>query len=242
MLLSTFTYTLLLLLLIPLASTASLTLFIPPTPLLPDPSHLPPSTHATLTTLNRTYTAPLQRPSRFTFRNLTAGSYLLDVHCRDYAFGALRVDVGADAGAVEVWQTFRGNEWGNRGERLGLGEGGVVEVRPAAAKAFFEERAGFSPLALLRSPMILLAVVSMGLMFGLPYMLDNMDPEMRAEFESNQKRVTSSSASPLQNFDLAGMLAGQGQGQDQQQAKGSGGGGGGGNGASGGGARRRAGN
>ncbi|KAI9863837.1 MAG: hypothetical protein M1813_003489 [Trichoglossum hirsutum] len=232
--LSAFTYSLLSVLLLTLLPelavtvTAPLTILIPPAAI--PPSLLPPSTSASLTTLGVTYTAPLQRDSRFVFRNVSAGSYLLDVHCRDYAFAPLRVDVSDDGkGGLEVdaWQTWRGNEWGNKGERRGGGE--VVEVSPVGGKEFYAERQGFSPLSLLKSPMILLAIVSMGLMFGLPYMLDNMDPEMRAEFEAQQKRTAPPSTASLQGFDLAGMLAGQ------QPGKGSSGG-------NGGSVRRKAGN
>ena len=44
---------------------------------------------------------------------------------------------------VEVWQTFRGNEWGNKGERLGGGEGSVkVNVGVLTEKNFYEARSG----------------------------------------------------------------------------------------------------
>lgn len=35
------------------------------------------------------------------------------------------------------------------------------------------ERAGFSPLSLLKNPMILIAGVSMIIVFGMPYLMDN---------------------------------------------------------------------
>ena len=49
----------------------------------------------------------------------------------------------SEKGYVEVWQTFRGNEWENKGERVGGGEGKVaVDVRVAAEKGFYESRGG----------------------------------------------------------------------------------------------------
>ncbi|TVY86188.1 hypothetical protein LAWI1_G006655, partial [Lachnellula willkommii] len=68
-----------------------------------------------------------------------------------------------------------------------------------------------SPLSLLKNPMILIAGVSMIIVFGMPYLMDNMDPEMRAEFEERQKSTSITSgtaANPLQNFDAAAWLAG----------------------------------
>ena len=50
------------------------------------------------------------------------------------------MDVGEE-GQVEVWQTFRGNEWDNKGERVGAGSG-VVEVKVVGHKGFYEIREG----------------------------------------------------------------------------------------------------
>jgi len=160
---------------------------------------------------------------------VTSGSYLLDVHCHTHAFNPLRVDVheglklkdnGAgveDVQEVMVWGTFRGNEWGNKGEAVAVkevdGKVGVwgFEVVARGMKDYYIERAGFSPLSLLKNPMILIAGVSMIIVFGMPYIMDNMDPEMKAEFEERQKSSPLSGgaqANPLQSFDPAAWLAG----------------------------------
>jgi len=139
-----------------------LSLTLPPTALLPNPSLLPPSTHATLLGAGRTLTAPITRRNTFDFKRLTPGSYLLTFQCRDYTFAPLRVDVSSSpsnnepdqvAGQekVEVWQTFWGNEWGNKGEYRGGGsvsttragdEAVMVEVRPERAKEYYSSRTG----------------------------------------------------------------------------------------------------
>lgn len=125
-------------LLLPLVSAASLSLIVRSTALLPNPNTLPPSTSATLTDLGRAYTAPLQRDNRFTFRNISAGSYLLDVHCRDYVFAPLRLDVSSDD-KVEAWQTFRGHEWDNKGEKS---VERPVELKVLGGKDYYEQRSG----------------------------------------------------------------------------------------------------
>ena len=51
------------------------------------------------------------------------------------------MDVNAQ-GVVEVWQTFRGNEWDNRGEKIGAGTDINVEVKVVGKKNFFESRGG----------------------------------------------------------------------------------------------------
>ena len=139
--------------LFPLVLSTHLLISIPASQFLPQPSNLPPSTTATLTTLHHIHTSPLRSDNTFDFRNVTSGSYLLDIHCRTHAFAPLRVDVsegGKDSQGeeVEVWTTFRGNEWGNKGETLGVreveGRVGIwgFEARAIGVKEYLIERPG----------------------------------------------------------------------------------------------------
>lgn len=110
-----------------------------------------------------------------------------------------------------------------------------------------------SPLSLLKNPMILITVVGLAFVFGMPYMMDSsksymplgpcictdipslkVDPEMKKEFEEQQKKsILSGGAStpnPLQNFDMAAWMAGKTAGssepeRDEGNASGSGSGG-----------------
>lgn len=150
-------------LLVSLAGAARITVTIPSTPQLQSPSTLPPTTHATLQSHGAPLSAPLTRSNTFDFNNVAVGSYLLTVHCRDYIFEPLRVDVSKwEAGEedvsgtatgqerVEAWQTFRGNEWDNKGEKRGEGkENVVVEVRPVALKEYYQPRGGCKFLSII---------------------------------------------------------------------------------------------
>jgi ER membrane protein complex subunit 7 len=125
--------------------TTSLTLAIPATQGLPNPNILPPSTHATLSALNAYHSAPLSVHNTFVFHNITSGSYLLDVFCPTHAFAPLRVDVTVSAQEgqdllVRAWETFRGNDWDNKGEAVKVAEGNVFEARLLGGKAYFMER------------------------------------------------------------------------------------------------------
>lgn len=137
--------------LLPFALSASLTLYIPPSQRLPNPATLPASTHATLYAQGRPYTAHLTRKNTFEFEGLDPGSYLATVHCRDYLFSPLRVDVTASVAAdgtkgtekVAVWGTFRGHEWDNKGEKRGEGMGDLtVELGVGPAKDYYQVRQG----------------------------------------------------------------------------------------------------
>jgi Protein of unknown function (DUF2012) len=144
-------------LLVAVASAAHITITIPSHPLVANPANLPASTHATLHANGAPLTAPLTRSNTFTFSHVPTGSYFLTIHCRDFFFEPLRVDVGTDENGIEwakSWQTFYGNEWDNKGEKRGEGvaaAGGagenneaiaVIESRVTGAKEFYQEREG----------------------------------------------------------------------------------------------------
>ncbi|KAF2640465.1 hypothetical protein P280DRAFT_549337 [Massarina eburnea CBS 473.64] len=221
------------------ASAARFMLHVPATPFM-NPSSLSSTTHATLQSSGPPQEAYITRSNAFNFHNISAGSYLATVHCHDFAFEPLRIDVtveelvegsGDKKEVVRAWQTFIGNEWDNTGESRGEGGNGlVVEVKPLGQKNYYQERQGFSPLSMLKNPMILMALVSMVLVVGMPYLMDNMDPDTKAEFEEMQKNspikgAATDTASQIQNFDLASWMAGKkesssrGQSPAPQQSK-----------------------
>ncbi|KAL7808871.1 hypothetical protein V8C26DRAFT_423315 [Trichoderma gracile] len=121
----------------------TLSISLPPKP---NPFLLPSSTHATLSSLHKRLSAPLSAVNTFDFHNVSADSYLLDVHCPTDTFLPLRVDVdvGADGEVkVQAWETYRGNEWGNKGEEVPVRSEGATRslaVKAAGPKIFFVER------------------------------------------------------------------------------------------------------
>lgn len=165
------------------ASAAKLTVSISPAPpVLPNPATLPPSTHATLIGApGNKISAPLRRDNTFIFDNLPEDSYLLSIHSRDHFFPPYRVDVGHAENntaqeIVHVWQTFRGNEWSNKGPLLGSAQDELrIDVRPAATKEYYQQRGGFNLLGFLKSPMILMGLFSVVMIFGMPYLMDNSE-------------------------------------------------------------------
>jgi len=69
---------------------------------------------------------------------------------------------------------------GNKGERIGGGiwEGSTsesvsVEARVERMKIYYQERQGFDPLSFLKSPMILMALFSLVLIVGMPYLTES---------------------------------------------------------------------
>lgn len=151
--------------------------------------------HILSTSLTRAATFKFELPAA-----ATAESYLLDIRSAGgYVFAPYRVDVAADGSVLGIWETFRGNPWDNRGvAKYVVDVAGkkqddvVVEAKSVGRKVFYEERATcellstfvlkiagcantgqVSPLSLLKSPMVLLAVVALGLMFVMPKLMEN---------------------------------------------------------------------
>ncbi|KYK61726.1 hypothetical protein DCS_02869 [Drechmeria coniospora] len=211
--------------------TTTVTILLPANP---NPFTLSSRTHATLSSLGVHYDASVSTLNAFVFRNVSAGSYLLDVHCPTEAYRPLRIDVTV-ADGVQAWQTFRGNEWSNKGEAVPAKEGGGFEVSPMGRKTYFIDRPAFSIFSILKNPMILMGLVSMVIFIGMPYLMDSMDPEMKAEFEAQQRKgpmaalmggAASSGGAPGQNplgdFDMAAYLSGSSK-KDSASRKASGG-------------------
>ena len=84
---------------------------------LPSPALLPPSTLLLLSAPGRQYQTHPSPKGEFIIRNVTSGpSYLLEIECLTHLFPSLRIDTAGDE--VEVYQTFRGNEWSHKGPKL----------------------------------------------------------------------------------------------------------------------------
>ncbi|KIW92625.1 uncharacterized protein Z519_06472 [Cladophialophora bantiana CBS 173.52] len=218
---------------------ASLRISVLPSNILPNPNILPASTHAVLTSgSGQPIKAVLRKGNYFEFPEIsTVGSHLLDIYSHDYVFAPYRIDISPSssdsAGTViaGTWETYRGTRWDDRGVALVATPTDQLDMsaKILSRKNFYEQRQGFNPLSLLKNPMILMAVVALAFTFGMPKLLENMDPEMRAEYEEMQKKSPmggltramqgGGAGSTAENFDLAGYLAGTGKstGSDRSQ-------------------------
>jgi ER membrane protein complex subunit 7, beta-sandwich domain len=101
-------------------------------PALLSPSILPPTTRIYLTAPGVEYFIHPSSTGKFTFRNVTVGpSYLFHVECLTHIFPSLRLDTATDR--VEVYQTFKGNEWSHRGLLLDY----PIQVSPTAQADYY---------------------------------------------------------------------------------------------------------
>lgn len=162
---------------------------------------LSPQTTLLLTTTGQEKSAFLSKSGEFTIYNVTVGSYLAEVASREWVFSPQRVDVTVGPSGtivVDAALTFRGNGWENMGEKR---RGSRIAVVPVKAVEYYTVREGFSPMKLLGSPMILIAIFSFAGMYFIPKLLDNSTSALTFAFPPplslNSHTPTSSSPSPF---------------------------------------------
>lgn len=83
---------------------------------------------------------------------------------------------------VVVYLTHPSNKWDHLGAKIATSSAPLssdAEVKLAVSalgkREFLEKRQGFDILSFFKNPMILMGVLSMGLVFGMPYLMDNSE-------------------------------------------------------------------
>jgi hypothetical protein len=133
------------------------------------------------------YTAIPRADGSFIFHAVASGSYLLDVQDTLANWPQVRLDVSAKAaGKVRALYT-------HSRQPLQL----PMLLDPIITKPqFFEKREGFQWTSMLKQPMVLMMGVTMLLMFAMPKMMANMDPEQLKEMQEMQKGGLASMLDP----------------------------------------------
>jgi hypothetical protein len=84
---------------------------------------------------------------------------------------------------VAVHLIHPSNKWHVKGAKMAASTASLsnedemvkVSISALAKKNYYEAREGFDLLAFFKSPMILMGVLSMGLVFGMPYLMENSE-------------------------------------------------------------------
>jgi ER membrane protein complex subunit 7 len=117
----------------------------------------------------------------FAFYNVPPGVHLVDVHSHTLMFSQIKIQLLEDSmdspNCIEY--TYPGANKQPIAHPLVL--------RAHATYEYFEHRPGFSVVSLLRNPMLLMMLFTVGMMYLMPKMMDNLEPEekekMRAQME-----------------------------------------------------------
>lgn len=143
---------------------------------LPDPSA---ALNATRVTLNDgathgTYTQP---DGSFVFHRVPPGVHLLDVQSREHHFSQVKVRLLADAMDVPTCIEY---------VYPGAPKQAIphpLDLTAHASYEYYEPRPGFSPFSMLKNPMVMMMLLSVGGMLLVPRMMESMDPEEREQMQ-----------------------------------------------------------
>ncbi|KAG0014094.1 hypothetical protein BGZ80_010655 [Entomortierella chlamydospora] len=159
----------------------------------PHPKDLSPRTRVILS--GGQYTATITRDGRFVFPDVGEGSYLLQVQNPQYIYPTIKLIVtGKDSRAHVV---NIGTDWSNNDNALQL----PLVLTPRAPVSYFVPREGFKISHLFANPMMLMMGFSLLMLFVMPKLMANMDPEAMEEMQGMQD------AAQMPNFEMPDISA-----------------------------------
>ncbi|KAK4742699.1 hypothetical protein SAY87_000700 [Trapa incisa] len=137
--------------------------------------------------LNGGQRATFLRPDGyFSFPDVPAGTHLIEVAALGYLFSPIRVDVSArNPGKVQAALTEN---------RRALNE---LVLEPLREEQYYEIREPFSIMSIVKSPMGLMMGFMLIVVFLMPKLMENMDPE---EIKRAQEEMRSQGVPSLANF------------------------------------------
>ncbi|KDN46303.1 hypothetical protein K437DRAFT_246632 [Tilletiaria anomala UBC 951] len=167
------------------------------------------------------YQTFIRRDGSFVFPDVIPGAYVLKISSRWHAFRTYRVDVSALLGGEGHGQTavpdFRNSARNSvkiRSHTPGTPLSSTLThavlpspfiVQPLAAFEFFTEPEGFNIKALLGNPMMLIVIAGGVLVFLMPKLMANMDPESLAEL-NEQQAAMQAKMNALQSGDIGSLF------------------------------------
>ena len=142
---------------------------------LPDPKQ---SLNSTRLTLNdgtfSTYTLP---DGSFTFHHVPPGVHLLDVQSREHHFSQVKIQLLPEA--MESPKCIEYIYPGAPKQTIPH----PIELTAHASYQYYEPRQGFNIFGIFKNPMLLMMLVMGGMMFMMPKMMENLDPEQQEQMK-----------------------------------------------------------
>ena len=143
---------------------------------LPDPSS---SLNSTRITLNdgRTHNTYTQADGTFIFHRVPPGVHLLDVQSREHHFSQVKIQL-----LEESMDSPKCIEYVYPGApKQAIPH--PLELTAHASYEYYEPRQGFSIFSILKNPMLLMMIVSVGMMVLMPKMMEGLDPEQKEQMQ-----------------------------------------------------------
>jgi hypothetical protein len=134
----------------------------------------------------------------FVIPDVQPGTYLLSVESRDYIFDSFRIDVTPSEPMPEIRPHVLGTPF-NPTSPISLSY--PINLVPRGKNAYFIARESFNLVGMFQNPMMMIMVFTGVMMFAMPYIMKNMDPEMLEDFKGRQAKMASIQNS-MQSGDL----------------------------------------
>lgn len=117
----------------------------------------------------------------FAFYNVPPGVHLVDVHSHTLMFSQVKIQLLEDS--MDKPKCIEYAYPGANKQPIAH----PLVLTAHATYEYFEQRPGFSIFSLLRNPMLLMMLFTVGMMYLMPKMMENLEPEekekMRAQME-----------------------------------------------------------
>jgi len=145
----------------------------------PDKSPFNITTRITLN--NAEYTTYNRVDGSFVIYDVPSGIHQLDIHSSEYHFGQVKIQLLPES--MDVPKCL---EYAYPGAAKAPIKYPLV-LSPHATFEYFEERKGLSIFSLLKNPMVLMMLVSVGMMTIMPKMMEGLDPEEKEQMRKQMK-------------------------------------------------------
>jgi len=126
------------------------------------------------------------RDGNFTIPDVPAGVYLLSVKSPHYSFDQLRIDVLDSETIPEVRPYVTGTPL-NPPSTILLSY--PIKMVPRQKHVYFMPPESFNLMAMFANPMMLMMVFGGIMVFAMPYIMSNLDPEMLEEMKGQHGKV-----------------------------------------------------
>ena len=117
----------------------------------------------------------------FAFYNVPPGVHVVDVMSHQFLFSQVKIQLLQDS--MDAPKCIQYAYPGANKQPIGH----PLVLTATATYEYFEKRPGFSIFSLLKNPMLLMMVFSVGMMFLMPKMMENLDPEEQEQMRKQME-------------------------------------------------------
>mmetsp|Transcript_5153 Transcript_5153/g.10793 ORF Transcript_5153/g.10793 Transcript_5153/m.10793 type:complete len:217 (-) Transcript_5153:1574-2224(-) len=133
-------------------------------------------------TLNQgEYTTYSRRDGSFVIYDVGPGIHQLDIDSKSYHFPQVKIQLLEDSMDAPKCLEYAFPGAQKRALKYPL------VINPKGTYQYFEVKKGFSIFGLLRNPMVLMMMLSVGMMVAMPKMMEGLDPEEKARMKEQMK-------------------------------------------------------